>query len=325
MIVMLLAVATMLYTDNQQGVMPWPDKQMKIYDRSGREASMRKAARIWNSTGLGIKIRLVKDPKQADVIAEAKQQFGGFCKGPTTIGCAPLGNLSIPPWKKPRLQLKKADPLEGDQTGKYTAVAAHEIGHLLGMEHDNAKCSLMNSKAKCRDMSRNYQVDQECPILNDTLALDPISLCPGSYTEILKCGPSYHEVDRLTLRYGGKRNPNYRSFCQEEKTVTWQAWCLYPNWKPAGQKTPDFIEKTARGKRCSEQTPARHLAVISLAVEEIDRQIEQLKEASSKAPTQAFIKTDLYQKMKAERIRRLEEQRVRYRQMMPPRLRSVIN
>lgn len=314
----------MLYTDNEDGVMPWSGNEIKIYDQTGRPLSMKRAARIWNSTGLNLKITITKNREEADVVAEGVDNFAMSCRSKTVIGCASIGNMSWLPWQKPLFQLKKPESFEKDDGTKYTAVASHEIGHLLGLKHNDLDCSLMNSKSECREVYKNIEIDYECPLSSDVVLLSIAEFCPGRYSVHTKCGPSYQEIDMLAKRYGGGRDPNYRSFCQYDKKIEWKAWCLYPSWLPAGQQRPRWIQKTKAGYRCTENTPAKYLAIISYSMLEIMEELENLKEPAPKGPKSAFMQTDTFQQLKDQRVNRLKQLAKRYREMMPPRLREVL-
>lgn len=253
----LLAVALSLYTDDQAGVMPWPGNQIKIYDQTGRPQAMQKAARLWNQTGLNLKVSLVKTPEEADVIARGVDRFGSGCAGKNTLGCASVGKVSWPPWRKPRLEIKKPQPGEQDTGELYVRVAAHEIGHLWGLKHTAEKCTLMSTKGGCHGEYQQLAYSADCLFKNDEALM-----CPGTLIRVQQCGPSYQEVERLALRYGGRRNPNYRSFCQTRREVNWGMWC----------KTSKATERKPKNKECvHERSGAGLLAAGYLSGQLVDR------------------------------------------------------
>ena len=90
-----------------------------------------------------------------------------------------------------KLYLPSAPEREPRGPAIATATAAHELGHVLGLEHRDG-CSIMNSQVLALSCA-----DKE--------------LYPRR--GIFLCGPMAADVDRAAQLYGGRRAAGYRPDC----------------------------------------------------------------------------------------------------------------
>ena len=279
----MLALPLFMLADSEQATMPWPDGKITVLDRTGRPSEMRQAAAKWNSSGLGLRVSFTEDEQKAGVTASKVAKPADFlrgCQRKDTLGCASLGRSSRLPWGKPSLQLI-AGKKGVDDSMQLTAVAAHELGHLLGLAHNRRRCSLMNSDASCYRRQIHQRLANGCPLLYASV-LDPGRWCPSRSSQRVLCGPTRADLNALLPRYGGSIRKDYSPWCKSTGRVRWLGWCLYPSWVPPGQKRPAFIVKTAAGDRCSRLAPAKYLDFLDYAV----RQAEQSLAAASGSQSQ---------------------------------------
>jgi hypothetical protein len=160
----------------------WDNGVVRYYDGSGMQRAVATAAARWNSSGAHVRLEQVDSPRQADVVLEVDDRrlyglCGHDCLGYTTS----IGKPSDPP-----TTVFLAADLRGNPRPLSVWVAAHELGHVLGLEHrDGRACSLMSPHA----------FDTRCA---PSLAADPATL------EQLACVPAPADVEAAARLYGGE-------------------------------------------------------------------------------------------------------------------------
>jgi hypothetical protein len=160
----------------------WKDGVVRYYDTSGMRQSVVTAATRWNSSGAHVHLEEVSSPRDADVVIESDDArlyrlCGHDCLGYTTsIGRPAQGPTTV----------LLAGELRGNPRPLSVWVAAHELGHVLGLEHHDGKaCSLMSPHA----------FDTRCA---PSLAADPPT------AEQLACVPAPADVEAAARLYGGQ-------------------------------------------------------------------------------------------------------------------------
>lgn len=159
----------------------WPDGVVTIYDESGMDGTVRTAAERWSHSGAKVHLQVVRRRQRADVIVEVDDRrllrlCGRDCLGYST-------SIGRPSDGKTTVILRSS--LGGPVRPLSVWVAAHELGHVIGLQHHKgSRCSVMSPHA----------FDTRCaPSLTSASATAPE----------LACVPAPVDVAAAAALYGG--------------------------------------------------------------------------------------------------------------------------
>lgn len=127
---LLLAAPAQAY---KLGGASWPTRTITYYDGGPDKTAVRTAVRAWNTSGVNLRFKPVSRSRAQVVIRRLRGDkvcLGGH------LGFAQLGYA---PGRQASMELRKCN----DSLVAATA-ATHEFGHILGLDHEDRRCSLMN-------------------------------------------------------------------------------------------------------------------------------------------------------------------------------------
>jgi hypothetical protein len=185
--VVLLVLAGSLVTVARAGHAPtWPRGVVRYYDATGMDRTVATAVARWNTSGADVHLRRVESMRDAQLVLRVDDRrllriCGKDCLGFTSDIGRPSGGR--------RSEVLLSASLSDTPRPLSVWVAAHELGHVLGLRHRSGpECSLMSAHA----------FDTRCPP-----SLGATSATPAQ----LACVPAPADVEAAARLYGGAPGP----------------------------------------------------------------------------------------------------------------------
>ncbi len=118
---------------------PWPGRPAKItyWNGTGYQGQVRQAVAAWNASGA--RVRFVAASKRRAklriVYDERRSSDYGLAHGAASVGYQPRNRITLG---------------RGARGVGVVGVIAHELGHVIGLVHDDRRCATMNAAAWSR-------------------------------------------------------------------------------------------------------------------------------------------------------------------------------
>ena len=119
----------------------WPKGRITYVDKSLDPEAVKAAVRAWNTSGLDVKFVKVSSARKARLVIKNTKRVPAGCG-------TGYGTLGYPgPGRKATVSILHGSDADGQKCAwpGQTLVVAHELGHVLGLEHTMSGCSLMNT------------------------------------------------------------------------------------------------------------------------------------------------------------------------------------
>jgi PKD domain len=123
----------------------WPGRTIGVANQAPRYAgAVSQALQAWNRAHVGVRYVRAAEEK-ARVLVRYSFTFGSG-----RLGCEGVAGGTDPGYPSPSRQVI-VNVLQGCRSPRLRLLTvAHELGHVLGLAHDNRRCALMNSRGNIR-------------------------------------------------------------------------------------------------------------------------------------------------------------------------------
>lgn len=108
----------------------WPGRTITYYDATAYKGQVRAAVRTWNASGVRIRFKAAARGR-----AQVRIASGG------RKGCFGFAQVGYASGRRAKVQLGAGCAYVSSMTG----IVAHELGHILGLVHEDRRCAAMNT------------------------------------------------------------------------------------------------------------------------------------------------------------------------------------
>jgi hypothetical protein len=164
----------------------WPGRRITYVDRTLDADAVKQAVRVWNTSGIKMRFKKISSKRRADLVIKNSRKVPSGCG----TGVASLGYTGR---RQAYVRILHGTDADGQSCAwpGQTLVLIHELGHVLGLQHDDSRCSVMNS----------YHVNGVAPGQCFTPDTDDFDERPGRWW----CGGLVRkDIQRARKMYGGK-------------------------------------------------------------------------------------------------------------------------
>lgn len=121
-------------------VRKWPGRKITYYDDTLDPDAVKRAVRIWNTSGMKMRFKKISSKRTADLVLKNSKKVPSGCG----TGVATLGYTGR---RQAFVRILHGTDADGQSCAwpGQTLVLTHELGHVLGLQHDDSRCSVMNS------------------------------------------------------------------------------------------------------------------------------------------------------------------------------------
>ncbi len=200
----------------------WPNREITVHNQApAYERAVRTAIRVWNRARVGVRLVRSSNAGARVLIRYGRGRGGGFS------GCEGINGAAVIGYPGPWYAATVASVRRNCRSDRLrTATAVHELGHVLGLGHDDRRCAVMNSRVSLDGRPAMCRGAAAASVRRTLLSSDDVRGARALYRRrpptVDRAFATFNPGDRTSLRWRTGAIPFTAAFRNRKLGYRWR-------------------------------------------------------------------------------------------------------